>query len=571
MKNPLDRERRPLAVLLLCLAACTTMDSKEGLCPAPCPAGVPLGAARSPEPLRDLRVDAPPSEGAPLHTLYLPTPSFETAQAGQFGTGIALVDINRDGLPDMVVANGNDMSPQSLTVFYNRCSASCQSCFGSYPDWYSGDIGYHGLLSVGDIDRDGWLDVAVAVPFDNERNDASGSIKIYLNRGGALERLPSQTITGSERFGSFACALGDVNADGTLDLVVAPLTQAPPRGTCPAEPLQIKKTPARIFLNHDGRFHPESDWRSENDMLSLGVTVADINQDGWMDVAFAAEDTFVYYGGAPGGGAVPIPRAPAWTSAPSTALSASIDVARIGDAKALTLAVSRTCGFGQPTRPGPICTGSFVLFQPHTGASPTWSSDPTQSGSNLLLADLNADGLVELIGGQWGADLTVGAPLWFFQGRSTGYRTTPDFMTGALDGSSGLAVAEGLAVADTRGKYVVPKVYDKHADAAGAVITLPDRRIQSIVSVRVDDRLLGLADWTASAEQNWISLSRPFRRGATIRVEYKISAVQDVYEATWNPTRGDLAYDSFLNPTTLSSLPARRDLPTSVEHPSDVP
>ncbi|NTX09132.1 VCBS repeat-containing protein, partial [Myxococcus sp. CA040A] len=88
---------------------------------------------------------------------------------GNFSTGAALGDLDQDGWTDLVVSNGNDLAPQALVAFYNRKSRQQPFPSSATPDWYSAGYDYHGGLSVGDVDGDGLLDVAVAVLFDKLR------------------------------------------------------------------------------------------------------------------------------------------------------------------------------------------------------------------------------------------------------------------------------------------------------------------------------------------------------------------------------------------------------------------
>ena len=48
------------------------------------------------------------------------TPDWISTDTDDVSTGGALVDLDRDGWLDLVVANGNDMARQPLVVYYNR-------------------------------------------------------------------------------------------------------------------------------------------------------------------------------------------------------------------------------------------------------------------------------------------------------------------------------------------------------------------------------------------------------------------------------------------------------------------
>ena len=46
-------------------------------------------------------------------------PDWISQPNGQIATGLGLADINGDGFKDLVIANGNDISRQRVTVHYN--------------------------------------------------------------------------------------------------------------------------------------------------------------------------------------------------------------------------------------------------------------------------------------------------------------------------------------------------------------------------------------------------------------------------------------------------------------------
>ncbi len=88
---------------------------------------------------------------------YVPierTPYWISGDHQNVTTGSAFADIDNDGWLDFVVANGNDIERQGIAVYYNNGDGT----FPSYPNWTSKDIDYHGHLSVGDINHDGWND-----------------------------------------------------------------------------------------------------------------------------------------------------------------------------------------------------------------------------------------------------------------------------------------------------------------------------------------------------------------------------------------------------------------------------
>ncbi len=105
--------------------------------------------------------------------------------------------------------------------------------FQHYPDWQSDDIDYHGHLAVGDVNKDGWPDVAVSVYIGPGGFSDPGKVKVYYNQGGELEGTPSFE---SYEFYTFSCAFGDMDQNGFLDVVFS-----------------CEETPNYIFLaNNEG-------------------------------------------------------------------------------------------------------------------------------------------------------------------------------------------------------------------------------------------------------------------------------------------------------------------------------
>ncbi|HYN21210.1 MAG TPA: VCBS repeat-containing protein [Thermoanaerobaculia bacterium] len=479
-------------------------------------------------------------------------PSYTTASQGDFSTGAALVDIDkdRDRLPDLVLSNGNDMSPQALTVYYNRRGFS-DILFNLRPDWYSDEIQYMGHLAVGDVNGDGWMDVAVAVVWDHRQAFGTGGVEVFLNHGGTLEKRASYRTAGG--YYTAGCALGDVDADGDLDLVVPvmlegrrdnnPAIEEGPSFFVRVEGLRPGR--ALIYLNHSGELSRTPAWISEEGIVAGDALVADVNQDGWMDVGFAGDHTQVYFGDPkllktqP----VPIPIKPGWVSSDEHSFSYSLDAGFPGEVdpssvtpsplgKGLMVVVSSGCG------PTPCTTSRFLLYQPDRSTEPVWSSKLAANASKLILADLNGDKYLDLAANQWGATFQ-GTPLWIFFGKAAGFPTDPD------EQSQKCRVGEALAVAQLFPESPLTATHTFKGVHPAAVLTLPERWIRSIEKVVRDGRRLATNEWAWTPQSNWISLAQPLMPGESVEVEYVLPNGLSLAEAVWQPQNGSNVYTTF--------------------------
>jgi len=472
-------------------------------------------------------------------------PDFTFNSMGFFSTGAALVDLDRDGERDIVISNGNDMSPQPVAVHRNLYHGQ----FRPRPDWYAEDFDYHGDLSVGDVNGDGWLDVAVTVMFGRDLMMEGGGVKIYLNRQGTLEARPSFRTPEESGYLALGCALGDVDADGDLDLAVAVLDEGP--GKVPIDDwdnpfLEVdaiqRPGRARIYLNRNGAIEVTPSWISEEGTMAGDILLADVDQDGWMDLVVAGTRTQVFHGSPTGANVVPFARTPGWTSADAHAFSYSVDVGRIGPGAGLALAVSSGCVV-------PPCESRFVVYRPAEGPAPLWRY-PAEFSSKLLVADLNGDEHLDLIAGQWGPD-AQGAPLWIFSGSPSGLSPAPPFELRTR------TVQEGIAVADLRQFGLCERSYALTAAAQQAVITLPERRIEALREVRRGGEVVPPAGYTWIPDDGWISVTPPLRSGERVEVHYVASRRLDVFLANYHnyaPQVGNMIFFSRLYTTCSTDV-----------------
>jgi hypothetical protein len=157
---------------------------------------------------------------APLVTVYNP---FTGAQVVQFyaydprfqgGVRVALGDVNGDGTLDIITAPGVTGTPD-VRVFDGRTGALIDEFLAYNPGWTGGVF-----VAAGDINHDGFADIVTGP-------DAGGGPEVKAFSGKALTMgtisLLADFMAYDPHFGGgVRMALGDVDRDGTLDLITGP-------------------------------------------------------------------------------------------------------------------------------------------------------------------------------------------------------------------------------------------------------------------------------------------------------------------------------------------------------------
>lgn len=186
-------------------------------------------------------------------------------QIGGSDTGLfSLADFDRDGDIDAVTTSA--LTPNSLRLFFNQ---------GSWNFTQGPNLGSGGITDIqtGDVNRDGWPDIAIA---------ASLGAGIFLNNGGAVsfQMLPGFGSGSSAK----SIALADVDHDGDLDAA-----------------LGCNGSASRVFLNNgSGAFT----WTGQD--LGAGpvlqVLCGDLDRDGHVEICKFIQDQGVEIWGGFGDG-----------------------------------------------------------------------------------------------------------------------------------------------------------------------------------------------------------------------------------------------------------------------------
>ena len=217
-----------------------------------------------------ITVVTPSPGGGVSNTLYFSTSvpeaslSFQTPTTYASGNGdpyfLAVADVNGDGKPDLLVAEG-----QGVGVMLGNADGTFQP-----PASYATG-GYQTVsVVVADVNGDGKLDLVVA-------NSISLTVGVILGNGdGTFQRAVTYPAGGSP----WSVAVADVNGDGKPDIIVGDESSC---YACSGDGLV-----GVLLGNGDGTFQPVVTYKSGGDSFETSPTalaVADLNGDGKVDIA----------------------------------------------------------------------------------------------------------------------------------------------------------------------------------------------------------------------------------------------------------------------------------------------
>jgi hypothetical protein len=136
----------------------------------------------------------------------------------EYGHSIAVGDLNSDGFDDLVVGAHHLSAPSS---FEGRLYAYLGSEAGlSEEPWWTGEVdraraNLGSSLGIGDINGDGWPDVIAGAALET-------NVVLFYGSAGGLPAMESARVTNSSTNNWFglSLAVGDVNSDGFDDLAI---------------------------------------------------------------------------------------------------------------------------------------------------------------------------------------------------------------------------------------------------------------------------------------------------------------------------------------------------------------
>lgn len=294
--------------------------------------------------------------------------TFTPSQVSAGGAGFAVSgDFNRDGIPDLAVAQGGD----AINILLGHANGTYSSFSTVAAD---GDITQ---IAMADVNHDGILDLVA--------NSLGNELQFLLGNGDGTFTRGSNLLLSFEA-GAFV--VGDFNNDGFVDVA-----------THECETVENPFCVVNVYLNdHTGHFNLSASITpvsaGSNNANAVSLAVIDANADGNQDLAFLDVDGFeVAFGDGKGGFSTPVFKAVTFPD--------SIQTGSFNHDSKLDLAIRTTddcLGCSQPTTHVAIYqndgTGHFGLRSRLLMGS-TDSFGVAQAA--LVITDVNGDGIADLV------------------------------------------------------------------------------------------------------------------------------------------------------------------------------
>lgn len=222
--------------------------------------------------------------GAPAVQAQTQLYNFFGSNGDQLGRSLdAAGDVDNDGYADVIVGapldDPNGASSGRAIVYSGRTGTVLYTFNGNV----AGDELGYAVAGVGDMDDDGYDDIAAGAPGNDIGGGNAGMVRVYSGRTGTI--LRTWLGLAGDRFGHAVAHAGDVNSDGRTDVVVgAPFADR-------IAPLLVNAGAVRVYSGVTGSMLWGREGVQANALLGWSVDgIGDVNGDGYNDVLGGAPE-----------------------------------------------------------------------------------------------------------------------------------------------------------------------------------------------------------------------------------------------------------------------------------------
>lgn len=204
------------------------------------------------------------------------------------GAGVSIGDINNDGLADIYLTSNLEKNKLYLNLGnFHFKDITDSARVGGTRAWSTG-------VSMADVNGDGWLDIYVCNSGDIKGDDKEN--ELFINNGNATFTERAKEFGLADEGFSTHAVFFDYDKDGDLDcyLLNNSFRSASAIGYRNIRDERDKLGGDKLFRNDKGHFEDVSEMAGIYGSVigfGLGVTVGDVNNDNWPDI-YVANDFF---------------------------------------------------------------------------------------------------------------------------------------------------------------------------------------------------------------------------------------------------------------------------------------
>jgi enediyne biosynthesis protein E4 len=205
------------------------------------------------------------------------------------GAGVAIGDVNNDGRPDIFFTSNQHENQLYLNKGnWKFEEVASKSGLISSHHWHTG-------VTMVDINGDGWLDIYVCNGGDVEGDDRAN--ELYINQKDGTFKEEAHAYGLDDHGISTQAIFFDYDHDGDLDCFILNNSNKSVESFGYSKDLRLIRDPEngdRLYRNDNGHFTDVSQQAGiygSAIAFGLGVTVGDLNNDGWEDI-YVSNDFF---------------------------------------------------------------------------------------------------------------------------------------------------------------------------------------------------------------------------------------------------------------------------------------